>query len=44
MTKHESDGVTYSYPKIFKCKLCGARLSKEEFIDTECEDFNGQNE
>lgn len=39
MTNHVSDGISYSKPKIYKCKTCGTRLTSEEYRNTTCEDF-----
>jgi hypothetical protein len=39
-TPHVSDGVTYSRPKIYKCKNCKQRLTSEEFKETNCPESN----
>ena len=35
--KHISDGISYAGEKKWKCKVCGKRLTREEFTDGECE-------
>lgn len=42
MTKHVSDGITHAQPTIYKCKLCGTKLTQEQYDNTECEDFKDE--
>ncbi len=34
--KHVSDGITYSEPKKYKCKVCQERLDRDEFYNNSC--------
>ena len=34
--KHETDGITYSRPKFYKCKICEQRLTSDEYNNGEC--------